>query len=147
MRFNTLAAEIALAYAATIPLAQIAPLAQAACLALFAAILAPAQGEGTPSPAPASDPMPLSRFFTELFSRATSWLHWPPSEVWNASVAEIVTALEAQAERELRLAGIPSDKGKGPEVYTPERLREIEADGIDPAFDRAALQALKARHQ
>ncbi|NPD16860.1 hypothetical protein HOY34_16830 [Xinfangfangia sp. D13-10-4-6] len=94
-----------------------------------------------------SDPMPLSRFFTELFSRATSWLHWPPSEVWNTSVAEIVTALEAQAERELRLAGIPSDNGKGPEVYTPERLREIEADGIDPAVDRAALQALKARHQ
>ncbi|WP_143040441.1 hypothetical protein [Rhodobacter sp. 24-YEA-8] len=140
-------AEIALAYAATIPLVRYTPLAQAACLALFAAILAPAQGEATPSPAPASDPMPLSRFFTELFSRATSWLHWPPSEVWNASVAEIVTALEAQAERELRLAGIPSDKSAPAGNYTPERLRQIEEQDFDPAFDREGLRALKARHQ
>ncbi|WP_157970957.1 hypothetical protein [Pseudogemmobacter bohemicus] len=91
--------------------------------------------------------MPLARFFTELFSRATSWLHWPPSEVWNASVAEIVTALEAQAERELRLAGIPSDKAKPDENYTAERLRQIEEQDHDPAFDREALRAFKARHQ
>lgn len=32
-----------------------------------------------------------------------------------------------------------------PETYTPERLAEIEANGFDPAFDRAGLQALKAR--
>lgn len=138
-------AETYLAYAATIPLVRYAHSAQAACLALFAAILAPAQGEATPSPAPVSDPMPLSEFFTELFSRATSWLRWPPSEVWNASVAEIVTALDAQAERELRLAGIPSDKAKGPEVYSDERLRQIEEQDFDPAFDRAGLNRLKTK--
>lgn len=107
-------------------------------------MLAPAQGEATPSE-PATDPIPLSQFFTELFSRATSWLHWPPSEVWNASVSEIVTALEAQAERELRRAGIPIDTAKGGEVYTKERLQEIEDQGFDPTFDREALWNLKAK--
>lgn len=139
-------AERLLGHAATVPLVRFVPPAQAACLALLSAILSPAQGEATPSETPASAAVPLAQFFTELFSRATSWLRWPPSEVWNASVAEIVTALEAQAERELRLAGIPSDKARGPEVYTTEQLQRIEEQGFDPTFDRAGLQALKARH-
>lgn len=151
-------ADMFLAYASTIPLVQFAHPAQAACLALLAAILAPAQGEATPSPEPV-DPMPLAQFFTELFSRATSWLHWPPSEVWNASVAEIVTAIEAQAERELRLSGvnpdaIPANNGRGGNIYTKERLQQIdELTGLpedspimDPEFDRSALRALKMRH-
>lgn len=141
------AAEIALAYASRVPLVSFHGFAQAGCLALLASVLAPAQGEATTSPAPASDPMPLSRFFTELFSLATSWLGWPPSEVWNASVAEITTALEAQAERQLRLAGIPTDKPAPAENYTAERLRQIEEQDFDPAFDREAFRAFKARHQ
>ncbi len=142
---DRLQAELFLSHASRVPLVQFVGSAQAACLTLLASILAPAQGEATPTE-PSTDPMPLAQFFTELFSRATSWLGWPPSEVWNASVAEIVTALEAQAERELRRAGVtPSDKLKGRDVYTKERLQEIEEIGFDPAFDRAGLQALKAR--
>lgn len=141
-------AERLLTHAARHPLAQFAQCAQAACLALLSAILAPAEGGAEPSEP--SDPMPLPVFFTELFSRATSWLRWPPSEVWAASVAEIVTALEAQADRELRAAGvapdtIPAHKGKGPTIYTKERLQEIEEQGFDPAFDREGLQCLKAK--
>lgn len=33
----------------------------------------------------------MAGFLTEAFSRVTKWLHWLSSEVWNASVAEIVT--------------------------------------------------------
>ncbi|GGH63826.1 hypothetical protein GVY41_13945 [Frigidibacter albus] len=80
-------AERLLTFAATHPLATFAHNAQAACLALLVSILAPAQGEA-PASEPAADPMPLAQFFTELFSRATSWLHWPPSEVWGASVKQ-----------------------------------------------------------
>lgn len=134
-------AERLLRYAATHPLASFVHNAQAACLALMVAMLAPAQGETTPAE-PATDPIPLSQFFTELFSRATSWLHWPPSEVWNASVSEIVTALEAQAERELRRAGVtPDDKA----AKTVRRQANVDA-GLDPEFDREGLRALKARH-
>lgn len=138
-------AERLLDYAATHPLAQFSHHSQAVCLALLTSILQPAQGEAEPSK-PAPDPMPLSQFFTELFSLATSWLRWPPSEVWNASVSEIVTALEAQAERDLRRAGIPTEKGEAAGVYTKERLQQIEDQGFDPAFDREGLRALKARH-
>ncbi|GAB1363654.1 hypothetical protein MASR1M32_28900 [Rhodobacter sp.] len=60
-------------------------------------------------------------------------------------MAEIVTALEAQAERELRLAGIPSDKAKRPDIYTEERLQQIEEQGFDPSFDREGLQRLKEK--
>ncbi|PJF10784.1 hypothetical protein [Pseudorhodobacter sp. MZDSW-24AT] len=138
-------AERLLAYAATHPLAQFVHAAQAACLDLLVSVLPPAEGEAAPSDTP-SDPMPLARFFAELFSRATSWLHWPPSEVWNASVAEIITALEMQADRELRKAGIPTDTAKGGDLYSKERLQKIEEQGFDPAFDREGLRALKARH-
>ncbi|MCB5411875.1 hypothetical protein [Pseudogemmobacter faecipullorum] len=137
-------AEKLLAYAAGLPLVQFLGPAQAACLALLASILAPAEGEASPSPARQAERMTLARFFTELFSQATSWLRWPPSEVWNASVAEIVTALEARAERELRQAGIPSDKAGGAEVYSKERLRQIDEQGFDPEFDRAGLARLRA---
>ncbi|MCB5409152.1 hypothetical protein [Pseudogemmobacter faecipullorum] len=133
-------AERLLAHAASLPLVQFLGPAQAACLALLASILAPAEGEATPSRAPKSDPMPLSRFFTELFSQATSWLRWPPSEVWNASVAEIVTALEARAERELRQAGIQPENTP---AKTEQRQANIAA-GLDPDFDRAGLARLKA---
>jgi hypothetical protein len=134
------AAETLIAYAATHPLAQFSHRAQAVCLALLASILTPAQGEATPSAEPA-DPMPLAQFFTELFSRATSWLRWPPSEVWNASVAEIVTALDAQAERELRRAGVVPDDLSTKAV---QRHANIQA-GLDPDFDCSGLQVLKSR--
>ncbi len=134
-------AERLLAFTATHPLAHFSHNAQAACLALLVSIHAPAQGEAPPSE-PAADPMPLAQFFTELFSRATSWLHWPPSEVWGASVAEIVTALEAQADRDLRRAGVtPEDKA----AKAAQRQGNLGA-GLDPDFDRDGLRALKARH-
>jgi hypothetical protein len=55
-------------------------------------------------------------------------------------VAEIVTALEAQAERELRLAGAdPADKA------AQDAQRQANAEpGLDPDFGRAGLQRLKA---
>lgn len=134
-------AEKLLAYASTVPLVQFLGPAQAACLALLASILAPAEGEATPTAAPEAERMTLARFFTELFAQASTWLRWQPSEVWGASVAEIVTALEARAERELRQAGIAPDK-------TPAKAEQRQANiaaGLDPDFDRAGLRALKAK--
>lgn len=134
-------AESLIAYAATQPLVSFVMGAQAACLALLLSLHSAAQGEA-PNSDPSSGPaIPLGQFFTELFSRATSWLGWPPSEVWNASVAEIVTALEAQADRELRRAGLTPDD-------TPAKAAQRQANlaaGLDPDFDRAGLRALQAR--
>ncbi|MBL4917457.1 hypothetical protein [Szabonella alba] len=134
-------AERLLAHVGTEPLAAFLRSAQADCLALMWACLLPAQGEAS-NPEPAAGPeITLSQFFTELFSRATSWLHWPPSEVWNASVSEIVTALEAQADRELRRAGVePTDTA----AKDAQRKANIAA-GLDPEFDREKLRALRSK--
>ena len=107
-------AERLLTFAATHPLAHFFHNVQAACLALLVSILAPAQGEATPSE-PAVDPMPLVQFFT---------------------------ALEAQADRDLRRAGVtPEDKA----AKAAQRQGNLGA-GLDPDFDRDGLRALTARH-
>ena len=132
------------------PLAPFLNHAQAACLHLLTALLktgdddaAEASSQGGAS----GKPMPLREYFAKLYEFATGWLGWPPSEVWNASPAEIEAAFLAHTDRLLKTTpgAIPSDDAVPGDVYTSERLREIEELGHDPAFDRAALQALKAR--
>lgn len=132
-------AEALLAYGARNPYAQFHGSAQAICLTLLSSLLMPAKEEAVATSS--AKPVPLTQFFSELFCRATSWLHWPPSEVWNASVAEIVAALEAKADHELRRAGV-SPSNKQPDF--DQRQANIEA-GLDPDFDRAGLHALKAK--
>lgn len=131
-------AERLLTHAARLPLVQFLGPAQSACLALLSVVLDTAQGEGS---APTGPRIPLRQFLTDLFSLATSWLRWPPSEVWNASLAEIVAALDAQSDRELRLAGIT------PESRTDkaEQRQANIAAGLDPDFDIRAFEALQAR--
>lgn len=131
-------AESLLTHAAGVPLVQFLGHAQAACLALLSTVLDTAQGEASASTGPR---IPLRQFLTDLFSLATSWLHWPPSEVWNASLAEIAAALDAQASRELRLAGITPETCAD---KTEQRQANIAA-GLDPDFDLAAFDALQAR--
>lgn len=138
-------AERLLAYTATKPLASFLISAQAACLALVMTLLPEKQGEAPPSGAV----IPLSEFFASLYRYATGWLGWPPSEVWNASIAELEEALSAHINRLLKLTpGASSNEPTtGPSTeYTSERLKQIEEQGFDPAFDRTGLHALKAAH-
>lgn len=123
------------------PLAPFLGQAQAACLDVLAAIVMPSQRDEQVSTT--GPQIPLSEFFTQLFCQATSFLQWPPSEVWQASVAEIITALEAESDRLLMMAG---EGGKKPNrMSQSERQANLDA-GLDPEFDRTGLQALKARH-
>lgn len=140
-------AERLLAHAATSPLAHFALTAQAACLALLSGFLkADDQGEATPS---GDGPIkPLRDYFADLFSYGTGWLGWPPSEVWNASIAELECAFLAHVDRLVKMTPGASADGKqaGDGDYTPDQLRQIDDQGFDPAFDREALRALKSRH-
>lgn len=141
--------ERLLAYAAEKPLAPFGIRAQAACLALLSVILKAGQGEAPRSStmtAPAKL-MPWGEYFASLYRYATGWLGWPPSEVWNASLAELEAAIAAHFDRLVKLTpGAESPTAEPADEYTPERLKEIEAQGFDPAFDREALRTLKARH-
>jgi hypothetical protein len=140
-------AERLLAHAATISLGQTLSTCQAACLALLSGILETGQqGEATPSSDDAAKP--LLEHFADLFSYGTGWLGWPPSEVWNASIAELEAAFLAHVDRLVKMTPGASATGKvAVEAdYTSDQLRQIEDQGFDPAFDREALRALNANH-
>jgi hypothetical protein len=143
---NRAEAEQFLAHAATTPLAHFAHTAQAACLALLSGFLnADDQGEATPS---STEPAkPFRDYLADLFRYGTGWLGWPPSEVWNASIGELEAAFLAHVDRLVKMTpGASANDKAGGGDYTPDRLRQIEDQGFDPAFDREALRALKSRH-
>lgn len=140
-------AEQLLAHAATTPLGHFAHTAQSACLALLSGFLnADDQGEATPSSAEPAKP--FRDYLADLFGYGTGWLGWPPSEVWNAGIGELEAAFLAHVDRLVKMTpgAVPANTDKATGIYTPERLRQIEDQGFDPAFDRQALQSLKARH-
>ncbi len=115
------------------PLASFLGLAQAACLDLLMHLLPEPRANARPDPGAT-----VHGCLSNLFLFGTVYAQWPPAEVWNASAREL---------QEIALASVPSDDAVPGDVYTPERLREIEELGFDPAFDRNALRQLKARHK
>ncbi|WP_439559906.1 phage tail assembly chaperone [Roseinatronobacter sp.] len=135
-------ADRLIAHAATHPLAHFAHCAQAACLALIAAYLPVDQGEATTSTG--TSDKPLSEHFADLYRYGTGWLGWPPSEVWNASPAELEAAFMAHVDRLVMLtpgADTPEDTA----AKDAQRNANVAA-GLDPDFDREGLRALKAKH-
>lgn len=139
------------------PLSRFVPDAQAACLAILAALITPGDDDAVEASSPggaSGKPMPLREYHKTLFQYATGWLGWSPSETWNASPAEIEAAFAAHVDRLVKLTPGLSDAQNTDSArtttqndYTPERLREIEDLGYDPAFDRQALRQLQARNQ
>jgi hypothetical protein len=113
----------------------------------FCAALLPPEPAGSSSAAPAK-PMPWADAFADLYRIGTGWLGWTPAATWAATPTEIIEAMEGRVAHLIAMhGGTPSDNGKAPDLYTDERLRQIEEQGFDPAFDRAGMSALKARHQ
>lgn len=92
--------------------------------------------------------IPLRAYFQTLFGYATGWLGWTPAEAWAASPAEIAAAFTAHVDRLVTMTpGASRDDKCQPSstnTYTAERLREIEEQGFDPAFDRQGMDRLKA---
>lgn len=131
------------------PLQRVTERAQSAILDVVAHIL-PANKEAA-SDSPSASAVPWAKHFADLFGFGTGWLGWPPETVWNASIAEIETALEAHVKKLVAMAGGEGDDTTGKatpkagNIYSAERLAEIEELGHDPAFDRQGLRALQAR--
>lgn len=96
-------------------------------------------------PAPGK-PITPHEYHSQLFEIATGWLGWTPEQAWTATPAEIIAAQSGHIAY-LQLTGVlvPADGTKKPDVYTPEQLKHLEEGGLDPAFDREALHALKAK--
>lgn len=145
------AAEALLASFSTRPIAEIEKAVSAALCELLARFLLPVEDDDeTPkgTSAPAGDPVAWSKVYSQLFEMGTGWLGWTPAETWNATPAEIAAAMKGHVAKLKAIHGSAEDEQDTPSnAYTPERLHEIDQLGHDPAFDRGALQALKARHQ
>lgn len=135
-------AERLIAHTANHPLAPFLGPAQAACLALLSVFLHADQGEA-PLP-PSTLPKPLCDHLADLYRFGTGWLGWPPSEVWNASPAELEAAFLAHVDRLVQMTpGAEAPK----QTTTSDAQRQANiAAGLDPEFDRAGLRALKQRH-
>ena len=103
-----------------------------------------------PAPSPGKQMTPLE-YHTRLFEVATGWLGWAPEEAWNATPAEIIAAKAGRTDLITDVLkavfGSPDMPGQTADHYTAERLKQIEETGYDPAFDRAALHALKGKER
>ena len=88
-------------------------------------------------------PVPWVEAFADLFAIATGVLHWTPQAAWQATPTEIATAFNVHIAMLEAMHGTSDETEEQPDVYSAERLREIEATGVDRAFDRQGLSALK----
>lgn len=108
-------------------------------------------GGFAPQPAPDAKSsqgkmVPLRELYRDMYRRATGWLHWTPDATWSATPTEITEALSGHFDMLRAIHGSAEEQPDQPEAYSPERLREIDELGFDPEFDRAGLQALKAKY-
>jgi len=93
-------------------------------------------------------PMAPVAYLERLFGIATGWLGWAPADAWDATPAEIIAAKDGRTELITDILGAIFGTSEKPAPATPDsadRIRDIDARGFDPAFDRAALMGLRNR--
>lgn len=108
-------------------------------------IPAPVQRLDTPK---TGEPMTFAEMFEALFDTATGFLGWTPEQAWSATPTEINRAYDTHMEKLKAIHGSGDDdkqQERQPEPYTSEHLKQIEAQGFDPDFDRDRLRALKMK--
>lgn len=138
------AAEVLLRIFSTSPLSEVAKAVSEPLSALLGMFFAPTWGSSEAKET--GKPAEWSEVYVELYRYGTGWLGWTPVETWASTPTEIVQAFEGKVAHLIAVNGGSAEKvGASSDEYTPARLKQIEQDGFDPAFDRAALQALKAK--
>lgn len=136
------AAQNLFIYAATEPLSAFRDAAQGPAIELIAALL-PQSKETPDTPAnTTTTPQPWSKVFADLFGFATGWLGWTPDTAWKATPQEITDAFSAHIDMLKAIHGGADEDADTTPTYTPERQKQIEEQGFDPAFDRAGLMSL-----
>jgi hypothetical protein len=113
------------------------------CLSLI-----PVPEDDAPAPTTTTKPQTWATTFRQLYGFATGWLGWTPAEAWAATPQEIADAFAAHCAKLKATHGTAEDDkdplGRTPEQLAEQRRQNLEA-GLDPDFDRAAFNALKAR--
>lgn len=145
---DPIATESLLRGAAKAPLASFVEATQAPVIELLTDLLSPAD-DTNDTPAESSTPMSFEQGFAQLYRIATGWLGWPPGTAWHATPAEITEAMEGHVEKLVAMSGQPNsvEANQKPSVkpLTQGELERMQEHG-DPAFDREAFKALRAKH-
>lgn len=99
-------------------------------------------------PSKAVKPVTMQDVYSELFAIGTGILGWTPNDTWNATPSEIVAAGKSRnhfiSDILKAVFGAPEGDSLKVDQYTDEQLAQIEQEGTDPNFDRAAFADLKA---
>lgn len=146
---SQVAAETLLSSLAATPIRTINAVLEPPCVALLRMFLDVAGGENAQDGQPAKSAgnmLTWADAYAELYRIGTGWLGWTPAETWAATPTEISEAYKGKIGM---LQAIHGGADREPDQtsveYTPERLKEIDALGFDPAFDRQKLHGLKAK--
>lgn len=136
------ASDDLIGHVATQPLSNFKTSAQISIFELIAALMPPAK-EPDENPKPSTKETPWEEAFLEMFKVATGWLGWSPMDAWNATPQEITDAFEGHIAKLKAIHG--SDGGEPSGNQNEQQRQDNIANGLDPEFDRAGLQALKAK--
>lgn len=88
-------------------------------------------------------PVAWPDFYADQYEKATGWLGWTPEQAWNATPTEIDRAFSGHLAKLKAIHGSGDDKSE--KQTDPEQAARNAEAGLDPEFDRAGLQALKAK--
>jgi hypothetical protein len=148
---DTGAAQRLLEALADQPLTTVTETTLAPCMTLVAALMMPEAADTTPARSTTNKPgMAWADLFAELYRVGTGWLGWTPGATWNATPSEILQGFDGHIAKLKAIHGAADDDDTSTSTSTStqtveQRQQNVEA-GLDPDFDRAGLQALKARH-
>ncbi|MCR4520958.1 hypothetical protein [Bosea sp. 47.2.35] len=106
-------------------------IAQIPAAQLVVGFMPQSEGKSTPH----AKAVPWREAYRNLFRAATGILGWSPQQAWNATPTEINEAFIGRVGEDAQQAR-----------HDPEQAARNEAAGLDPEFDRAGLQALKAKY-
>ena len=110
---------------------------------LLAAFFPPEATDTTSTSIPPEKPVPWAEAYAQLYQIGTGWLGWTPSETWAATPTQITQAREGRVAHLIAMNG-GSSNTEATGTSATQREENIAA-GLDPDFDRAGLQALKAK--
>ena len=119
----------------------------APAFALLTALMTPVSAKitGEAATAPTVKAVAWSDLYADLYKIATGWLGWTPDTAWSATLPEILNAFDGHVDQLKAVHGGAEDESDSfPIMTNDQRQANIDA-GLDPDFDRAALQALKAK--
>ena len=119
----------------------------APAFALLTALMTPLSEKitGEAAKASATKAVAWADLYADLYKLATGWLGWTPYTAWNATLPEILNAIDGHIDQLKTVHGGSEDQATtAPTMTNDQRQANIDA-GLDPDFDRAGLHALKAK--